>query len=146
MGKLLRVLALTCACLLLMPPSAGWAQAAACNGGQAVKLADLNWESAAFTTQVVRKLLEAGYGCSTEVVPGASAAIESALAQNDLQIIAEVWSGRSAIIEDAIRQGRVKIVGDTLAGGAEQGWYVPDYVVHGDPERGIEPLAPDLRS
>src|SRR3546814_7930048 len=95
---------------------------------------------------VVKALLEAAYGCKTEIVPGASAAIESALAQNDLQIIAEIWSGRSPIIEEAIRQGKVKTVGDTLAGGAEQGWYVPDYVVHGAPERGIQATAPDLRS
>jgi ABC-type proline/glycine betaine transport system substrate-binding protein len=27
-----------------------------------------------------------------------------------------------------------------------QGWYVPRYVIEGDTERGIEPLAPDLKS
>ena len=27
-----------------------------------------------------------------------------------------------------------------------QGWYVPRYVIEGDPERGIEPMAPDLKS
>jgi glycine betaine/proline transport system substrate-binding protein len=29
---------------------------------------------------------------------------------------------------------------------AAQGFYVPRYLVEGDAERGIEPLAPDLRS
>src|SRR5690606_11303889 len=82
----------------------------------------------------------------TEVVPGTPAALESALAQNDVQIIAEIWSGRSSIIENAIKAGAIQIVGDTLAGGAQQGWYVPDYVVHGDPERGIAATAPDLQS
>ncbi|MGP1615792.1 MAG: ABC transporter substrate-binding protein, partial [Pollutimonas bauzanensis] len=119
-------------------------QAAPCNGGQAVKLADQTWESASFTTQVIRKLLSGGYGCRTEIVPGTPAAIESALAQNDLQIIAEQWSGRSPIIEKAVAAGTVRVVGDTLEGGAEQGWYVPDYLVHGDAKRGIEPLAPGL--
>ncbi|HYG44266.1 MAG TPA: glycine betaine ABC transporter substrate-binding protein, partial [Bordetella sp.] len=93
-----------------MLPLTARGQAAACNDGQPVKLADVNWESASFTTHVVSKLLAAGYGCTTEIVPGASAAIESALAQNDLQIIAEIWSGRSPIIEEAIRQGKVKTV------------------------------------
>jgi glycine betaine/proline transport system substrate-binding protein len=32
-----------------------------------------------------------------------------------------------------------------LTGGAEQGWYVPDYVVDGDPDKGIKPTAPDLQ-
>jgi glycine betaine/proline transport system substrate-binding protein len=38
------------------------------------------------------------------------------------------------------------VVGDTLQGGARQGWYVPDYLVHGDPARGIKPQAPGLKS
>ncbi|NGM86316.1 ABC transporter permease subunit [Parapusillimonas sp. SGNA-6] len=120
------------------------AQGAACNGGEVIRFADQTWESATFTTHVIRKLLDEGYGCKTEIVPGTPAATETALAQNDLQIIAEQWSGRSPIIEKAIQAGDVRVVGDTLIGGAEQGWYVPDYLVHGDPARGIEPLAPDL--
>jgi len=122
------------------------AQPAVCNEGKPVKLADQTWESANFTTHVIKGLLEAAFGCKTEVVPGTPAAIESALAQDDLQIIAEQWSGRSPIIEKAVKTGAVEVVGDTLAGGAQQGWYVPDYVVHGDAARGIEPMAPDLQT
>lgn len=127
-------------------PGLAAAQDAPCNAGQTIKLADQTWESATFTTHVISRLLQAAYGCKTEIVPGTPAATESALAQNDLQIIAELWSGRSPIIEKAIAQGDVKVVGDTLIGGAQQGWYVPDYLVHGDAERGIKPLAPDLKS
>lgn len=122
------------------------AQALSCNAGQPVKLADQTWESATFTMHVIKELLEIGYGCTTEIVPGTPAATESALAQNDLQIIAEQWTGRSPIIEKAVKAGEVEVVGDTLAGGAQQGWYVPDYVVHGDKARGIAPMAPDLRT
>src|SRR3546814_9122920 len=106
MKQLLRVLGAVAVCLAFMLPVAGRAQTASCNGGNPVKLADLSWESASFTTHVVGKLLSMGYGCATQVVPGASAAIESALVQNDLQIIAEMWSGRSEIIEQAIQQGK----------------------------------------
>lgn len=139
----LGVVLLVLAGLLPLP---SLAQAASCNNGQVIKLADQTWESASFTTHVIRQILSFGYGCQAEIVPGTPAATESALAQNDLQIIAELWSGRSAIIEKAIAAGAVQVVGDTLAGGAEQGWYVPDYLVKGDPKRGIKPLAPDLSS
>src|SRR5699024_1352285 len=108
-------------------------------------MADQNWESAAFTTHVIRLILEHGYDCEVEIVPGATAAVESALVQDDLQIIAEQWSGRSPIIEEGLDAGKLQIVGDTLKGGAEQGWYVPDYVVEGDASRGLEPVAPDLK-
>src|SRR3546814_2535549 len=91
-------------CLLGLASLQAMAQQATCNNGQPVKLADQTWESATFTMHVVKALLEAAYGCKTEIVPGTPAATESALAQNDLQIIAEIWSGRSPIIEKADRK------------------------------------------
>ena len=121
-------------------------QPLSCNNGQPVRFADQNWESASFMTHVFVRILNDVFDCKTEIVPGTPAAAEAALAQNDLQVIAEIWSGRSAIIEDAIAAGQVQVVGDTLEGGAEQGWYVPDFMIEGDPERGIEPMAPDLRT
>lgn len=143
-------LLLALAVLLVLAPrtvvAAPSAPQGVCNGGEPVRFADQNWESASFTTHVLMRVLRDAFGCTTEIVPGTPAAAEAALAQNDLQIISEIWSGRSAIIEDAIKAGQVKVVGDTLEGGAEQGWYVPEFVVKGDPERGIEPLAPDLKS
>jgi len=140
------LLLLACLCALAAPQVRAQSTGGDCNGGQAVRFADQNWESAAFTTHVFVRILGDAFGCKTEIVPGTPAAAEAALAQNDLQIIAEIWSGRSAIIEDAIKAGQVKVVGDTLAGGAEQGWYVPEFVVKGDTERGIKPLAPELKS
>jgi glycine betaine/proline transport system substrate-binding protein len=127
-------------------PLQSHAQAGTCNKGQPVRLADQTWESATFTTHVVARILADGYGCTVEIVPGTPAATESALTQNDLQVIAEQWSGRSPIIQKAIDAGDVRTVGDTLAGGAQQGWYVPDYLVHGDDSRGIKPLASDLKT
>ena len=121
------------------------ADSAANCGSQPIKMADLTWESAAFTTQLFKQILQHGYGCKVEVIPGSAAALEVALSQNDIQILAELWDGRTEIIEKAVAAGQVKVVGNTLAGGAEQGWYVPDYVVQGDPDRGIEPDAPQLR-
>lgn len=145
-GMLHLLLLLGCLCLLATPPARAQSTADSCNGGQAVRFADQNWESAAFITHVFVRILRSGFGCDTEIVPGTPAAAEAALAQNDLQIIAEIWSGRSPIIEEALRSGQVKVVGDTLQGGAEQGWYVPEFVVKGDSERGIAPLAPDLHT
>lgn len=133
-------------CLSGLCATVATAQTAACNGGQAIKFAGQTWESASFTTNVLALLLQQGYGCKTEIVPGTPAATETALAHNDIQVIAEQWSGRSPIMEAAIKTGQVKVVGDTLVGGADQGWYVPDYLVHGDAARGIKPLAPDLNS
>ncbi len=132
--------------VLLCASTAGQAQVVTSGCQATVRMADQNWESASFTTEVIAAILRDGYGCTVEIVPGTTAATEAALVQDDLQIIAEQWSGRSTIIQQGIDEGRIQVVGDTLKGGAEQGWYVPDYLVHGDPARGIAPLAPDLNS
>ncbi|MDO5625946.1 MAG: glycine betaine ABC transporter substrate-binding protein, partial [Pseudomonadota bacterium] len=136
------------ACLLALALHPGaWAQAApTCSQPAPVKLASLTWESGRFYTSLARALLEKGYGCRTEEVPGTGAALETALAAGDIQVIAEQWVGRSPIMARAVDVGQVVVVGDTLAGGTRQGWYVPDYVVHGDAARGIKPLAPDLKT
>ncbi len=128
--------------ICLMWPAA---RAQACTAGEPVRMADLSWESAAFSTQLYQEILEKAYDCRTERVPGSAAALETALAQNDIQLIGEIWSGRTEIIEKAIAAGQVKVIGNTLEGGAEQGWYVPDYVIEGDPQRGVAAVAPDLR-
>ncbi|SEB21551.1 ABC transporter substrate-binding protein [Paraburkholderia sartisoli] len=133
-------LALTCAATSSFA-APGW-----CGSGKTVKLAQITWESGALMTEMVRTVLEKGYGCKTEVIPGATAATETALASNDLQVWAEHWTGRSPIVARALKDGNVKLVGELIPGGDKEGWYVPDYVINGDAKRGIKPIAPQLRS
>lgn len=100
----------------------------ACDTDKPIKLGALDWESGQFSTALLDLILREGYGCQTEIVPGATHALETALVQDDIQIIAEQWVGRSPIIEQGQREGKVQIIGDTLKGGATQGWYIPRYV------------------
>lgn len=112
---------------LLMPLQAN----ASCDAP--IKFGALTWESGQFITGVLKYLTQEGYGCPVEEIPGAGTALETALVQNDIQVIGEQWMGRSPIMEKAIEAGQVAIVGDTLAGGATQGWYVPKYVLEDNP-------------
>ncbi|GAB3626699.1 glycine/betaine ABC transporter [Pandoraea terrae] len=116
-----------------------------CASGKVVKFGDLNWESGAFLTEVMRYVMEHGYGCTTDAVPGNTVSLEVALSNNDIQVLAEEWIGRSKAWNTAAGAGKVKGVGHVITGAAE-GWYVPDYVVHGDPKRNIKPMAPGLSS
>ncbi|MEZ7501251.1 glycine betaine ABC transporter substrate-binding protein [Psychrobacter sp. Arc29] len=120
-------LSLLCMSALLLPVSAS----AACESP--IKFGALTWESGQFTSGVLKYIAEDGYGCTVEEVPGAGPALETALSQNDIQIIGEQWIGRSPIMEDAIAQNKVAVIGDTLKGGATQGWYVPKYVLEENP-------------
>ena len=98
-----------------------------------IKFGALTWESGQFTTGVLKYIVESGYGCQVTEVPGAGPALETALSQNDIQVIGEQWVGRSPIMEQAIAQNKVAVIGDTLKGGATQGWYVPKYVLDENP-------------
>ena len=110
-----------------------------------MKFAGLNWESAAFLTELLRLVAEKGYDCQTEAIPGNTVTMEAALATNDIQVIAEEWIGRSEAWNNAFQAGKVKALGHSIVG-ASEGWYVPDYVIKGDPKHGIKPLAPKLKT
>jgi len=47
--------------------------------------------------------------------------------------------------EKSVPTGKVLDLGTNYADAVEA-WYVPTYLIKGDPERGIEPMAPDLKS
>ncbi|MGY2223063.1 ABC transporter substrate-binding protein [Pseudomonas gingeri] len=110
-----------------------------------IHFADLNWESGSLITELLRYIVENGYGLPTDMLPGTTVTLETALAKNDIQVIGEEWAGRSPVWVKAEAAGEVMAVGDTVKG-ATEGWWVPEYVIKGDPARGIKPLAPDLRS
>ena len=120
-------LSLLCMSALLLPVSAS----AACESP--IKFGALTWESGQFISGVLKYIAENGYDCTIEEVPGAGPALETALSQNDIQVIGEQWVGRSPIMEQAIEQNKVAVIGDTLKGGATQGWYVPKYVLEENP-------------
>lgn len=109
---------------------------AACGSGQnnPIKFGSLTWESGQFISAVLQTIAEEGYGCETRLVPGTGPALETALSQDDVQIIGEQWVGRSPIMEKAIAENKAAVIGSTLEGGATQGWYVPDYVLKDNPQ------------
>ena len=113
-----------------------------CAAQAPIRLGGLDWESGQITTALLDLLLREGLGCRTEVVPGSVPSLESALIQDDIQIIAEQWVGRSPGIEKAVADKKVAILGDTLTGGAVQGWYVPRYVQEQNPDlKSVDDLA-----
>lgn len=138
--------AVLCAAAMTLTGVSAHAADSWCAQGKTVHFAGITWESGSFATEVLRQILEKGYGCKTDVVPGSTAATETALAHNDVQVWAEQWTGRSEITAKAVASGSVKLVGDTLPGGTKEGWFVPEYVVKGDPKRGIKPVAAGLVS
>ena len=104
--------------------------APACPVDGPVRFAGVNWESGEFITAVMQEIIERGYGCATETVPGNTVTLEQALANDDIQILAEEWVSRSDVWKKAEAEGSVRAIGHPFTA-ASEGWYVPDYMVHG---------------
>lgn len=117
----------------------------AANARGPIHFGDITWESGSLTTEILRFIVEKGYGYPTDTLPGSTVSMEVALARNDIQVIAEEWAGRSPAWVKAEQAGQVFSIGDTVKH-ADEGWYVPAYVIKGDEQRGIKALAPDLHA
>ena len=134
--------------LLFMGLLAGTSAAQAatwCESGKPVKFAGLNWESGMLLTDLMQFVLEKGYDCKTDTLPGNSITMENALGSNDIQVFAEEWVGRSNVWSKAEKAGKVVGVGAPVVGAVE-GWYVPRYVIEGDASRNLEAKAPNLKA
>jgi len=135
---LLSILAVA-ACVFLFAPMASAQE-------KRIRILDKSWDSCQINSRIAGFILEHGYGYDVsyqfaEVAPG-----HLALERGDVDIVMEIWADNvQDWLEKATGAGTVITVGDTFKN-ATQGWFVPTYVIEGDPERGIEPMAPELES
>ena len=113
-------------------------------------LVDQDWNGQLVTTAVAQILLEQemDHTVATKFAPADSAPLFIGLERGDFHFVCCNWPSYSAALLDEYvdaedstveRVGPVGITGET-------GWYVPSYVINGDADRGIEAVAPDLRT
>lgn len=123
-----------------------WSLAQQCELDRPVMFAGLDWDSNRINTAIARYIIEEGYGCRTDRIPGSTIPLLTGLRRGDLDVMMEVWKNNiPEVWSKALAEGSVVEVGINFPD-AVQGWYVPRFVIEGDPERGIEPMAPELKS
>lgn len=111
-----------------------------------IVFAELGYDSADILTDLARFVLETGFGCATDAIPGATLPILQGMVRGDVDVDMEVWTDNTPPFwRKAIEAGTVRELSPVFDDAA-QGFYVPRYLVEGDAARGIEPLAPELRS
>jgi glycine betaine/proline transport system substrate-binding protein len=123
------------------------AQEADCGGyNRPIIFAGLDWDSVQVHNAIARHVLEEGYGCKTEYIPGSTVPMQQGVVRGDIDVAMEVWTDNlPEFMPAALESGQVVDLGINFAD-ASQGWFVPRYMIEGDPDRGIEPVAPELRS
>lgn len=116
------------------------------NAKPTINLADGTWDSVKFHTAVAQFIIENGYDYPTRLVPGSTPAILTGIQRGDIDVYMENWTDNlGEEYPKMIKKGDMIELGVNFDDNA-QGWYVPTYVIEGDPERNIKPMAPDLKS
>ncbi|MFA1819877.1 ABC transporter substrate-binding protein [Virgibacillus oceani] len=118
------------------------------NGGDidTIVFADAGWDSIRVHNSIAQMIIEEGYGFDTDVTAGSTAATIQGLRDGDINAYTEVWTDNiREVHEEAVEAGDYEVV-STNFDDNDQGLYVPTYVIEGDSERDIEPMAPDLRT
>ncbi|MEC4725733.1 ABC transporter substrate-binding protein [Shewanella sp. D64] len=110
-------------------------QAAANEQCGKVTIADMNWSSASLIANVDRFILEHGFGCEAELLPGDTMPTSTSMIEKGQPDIApEMWSNSvKELIEKAVSDKRLVIAGESLSDGGEEGFWVPQYMVDKDP-------------
>lgn len=107
---------------------------------------DGGWDSLNVHNYIARQIIEEGYGYETDATAGSTAATIQGLRDGDIHVNMEIWTDNiKELYEESIESGDI-VKASVNFDDNQQGLYVPTYVIEGDPERGIEPMAPDLRT
>lgn len=99
-----------------------------------VTIADMNWNSATLIANIDRFILEHGFDCDAELVPGDTMPTGASMIEKGQPDIApEFWSNSmKEALDKGVQEGRIRYAGTTLSDGGEEGFWVPDYMVEKD--------------
>lgn len=141
-----KILLLTTVFALLILSACGGNSDAGAAKKETIVFADAGWDSIRFHNSVAQTIIEHGFGYKTDVTQGSTPATFTGLREGDIDVYMEVWTDNiKEQYEEATSEGSVVELSVNFDDNS-QGLYVPTFVIEGDPERGIDPIAPDLKT
>ncbi len=101
-----------------------------------VTIADMNWNSATLIANVDRFILNHGFGCKAELVPGDTMPTSTSMIEkSEPDIAPELWSNAAKdALDKGVQEKRLRYAGRSLVNGGEEGFWVPKYLVEKYPE------------
>lgn len=112
---------------------------------ETISYAEPGWMSTLFVNQIMKVILEEGYGYPTEAVEATNVALVEELCNDEIDIHTYIAELSFETYLDLRDSGKLVEWG-AIHNDGMQGVYVPAYMIEGDKERGIEPITPDLKT
>ncbi|MDR1379553.1 MAG: ABC transporter substrate-binding protein [Synergistaceae bacterium] len=104
------------------------------------------WDSQMFHNELAKFIVENGFeGYRVELSTGSTTLNWQGIINGDVDLDIESWTDNVATYNDDVARKDIIPLG-ILVPDSAQGFYVPRYVIEGDPARGIKPLIPDLKN
>ena len=101
-----------------------------------VQMANMNWASAELMANVDKFILENGYGCDVELVPGATTTTFASMNEKGQPgVAAELWT--NAVREPlakAVSEGSLHLANEAPITGLGEGWWIPPKTAAAHPE------------
>lgn len=110
-----------------------------------VRFADVGWDSVRFHNAVAGLVAERFFNFDVRELSSTSVIAHEALVRGELDVVMEEWTANLPTYQEDVQGGKLKELGVNFEDN-KQGFYVPRYVIEGDAERGLKPLAPGLKS
>lgn len=104
----------------------------ACETEETIVLAQADWESSEFHNEVVKILIEQGYGVMVETVPADTAVMVASLRTSDIDLSMEVWSDNIPTYQDELDSGDLVELSVNFDDN-QQGLYIPRYLADENP-------------
>ena len=120
----------------LLTVSAFSTTATAADSCGSVTIADMNWNSASLLAHVDQYILQHGFGCDAELVPGDTVPTgTSMIEKGEPDVAPELWQiSLKTALDKGVAEKRLRYAGQSLSDGGEEGFWVPEYMVKKMPE------------
>jgi len=101
-----------------------------------VTIASMNWQSAEVLAAIDGIVLDKGYGCDVEIVPGDTMpTLTSMMEKGQPDIAPEAWiDAAREPLDAAVKEGRLHYAARSLKDGGIEGWWIPKYLADAHPE------------
>jgi glycine betaine/proline transport system substrate-binding protein len=99
-------------------------------------IADMNWNSASLIAHIDQFILNEGYACDAQLIPGDSVPTGTSMIEKGQPDVApELWTnGIKEALDKGVAEKRLRYAGKSLTNGGEEGFWVPSYLVEQYPE------------